>query len=125
MNRVQQIQQFYQNRLRKSPDPGNRIFPELAVSDSGLFFIFGTVGQTHQIIQGDAVYFRQGDGGLNLRGRFPMLPGENGLLRDAEAVSEFDLRQPILFAQLFEPVAGHRVHPSFLYGLPSLYSFEL
>lgn len=114
LNRIYQIKKTLKNRLRKSPDPFDCVRFELAVTDGGLFCRLRIIGQAHQIIQGDAVDLAQGDGRLDLRIGFPMLPGEDGLLRDAQAVSEFDLGKAEFFPELFQSVAWHR-SLSFLY----------
>ena len=108
MNRVYQIQHPCKNRFGKSPDPVIGSIPELAVRNGGLFH-FWRIGETQEIVQRNVIQLAELDSGLDLRGGLAMLPGENGLLCDTQAVSQLDLGETVLLAELFKSVLGHYI----------------
>ena len=121
---VQKVSHPGQCRIREILNPGNNISEELVVSHGGGLFCFWRIGEPHEIIQGNAIKLAKLDGGLDLRGRLSVLPREDGLLGNIQAVPEFDLGQAVLLAKLFKSVLGH-CFTALSKDIPILYSLQL
>lgn len=104
---IQKIHHPTQRRIREGFDALQRHRSQPIVIDGGLFFVL--VIMAEQVIYRYAVQISQNDGGLKPWDRLASFPGEDGLLGNAELLTQLQLGETHGFAEYFEAVLSHRI----------------